>query len=128
MSVWDEKTRVTVGQVSLELPAILATHSDRPLDSTAAVFEGHGVTVIVDQGPFSDRLDSHVGKPEYREGVMPVAGATGRTVSFRNPAGGTYTVAVHVPEPMTLTVVVQADESVPEHVARNIVESIQTLA
>jgi hypothetical protein len=123
--IWDEKVRVTVGGVSLELPVALVKRQDGPIDSAAAVYEGHGVTVIVDQSPFSDRLDSHVGAPEYEEHVTDVGGAAGRLVSFRSPEDGTYTVATHLHEPTPLTVVVRADDSVPEEVVRGIVGSLR---
>lgn len=127
MTRWDEKVRVVVGKVSLELPVALVKRQDAPLDSAAGVFEGSNVTVIVDQGPFADRLDSHAGRPEYQEEVKPVAGTSGRTIFFRSPQGGTYTVAIHLPAPKHVTVVVQADASVPEQVPRDIVESLRLL-
>jgi len=91
------------------------------------VFAGSGVTVIVDQGPFADRLDSYAGSPEFREEIKDVAGTTSRAISFRSPDRGTYTVATHLPAPRHVTVVVQADASVPERVPRGVIESLQLL-
>jgi catechol 2,3-dioxygenase-like lactoylglutathione lyase family enzyme len=125
MTDWDETTRVTVGQVSLELPAALVQSAGAPIDSAAAVFEGGGLTVIVDQGPFADRLDAHAGRPDLREETREVAGATARTVFFRDPEHNTYTVGIHVPAPHYLTVVIQADAAVPEHVAHAIIDSVR---
>jgi hypothetical protein len=81
---WDEKTRVGVGKVSLELPAALLKGGDAAIDSAANVFEAPGLSVTVDQGPFASRL----GRPGYEEGDMDVGGTKGRTIFFRS-AGGT---------------------------------------
>jgi hypothetical protein len=124
---WDEKVRVAVGNISLELPASLSRGQDTPIDSAASVFSGSGVTVIVDQGPFADRLDSYAGHPEFREEIKDVAGTTSRAIYFRSPDRGTYTVATHLPEPRQVTVVVQADASVPERVPRGVIESLRLL-
>ena len=124
---WDEKVRVSVGNVSLELPISLVKRQDTPIDSVASVFEGSGVTVIVDQGPFANRLDSYAGHPEYQEMIKDVSGTTSRTISFQSPDRGTYTVATHLAAPKHVTVVVQADASVPEQVPREIIESLRLL-
>ena len=127
MTDWNDKARVAVGKVGLELPAAIVKKKDTPIDSASGVFEGQGVQVIVDQGPFADRLDSHVGRPGYREEIKDVMGTKGRVIFFRTPERGTYTVAIHLPAPRLATVVVHADASVPESVARQIIESIQFL-
>ena len=123
----DEKRQVVVGNVSLELPASLVKRQDTPIDSAVSVFEGNGVMVIVDQGPFTDRLDSYAGHPEFRETISDVAGTTIRTISFRSPDRGTYTVAAHLPAPRHVTITVQADLSVPERVPRGIIDSLRLL-
>ena len=56
---------------------------------------------------------------------MHVAGIVGRIVSFRTPEEHTYTVAAVLSEPVRATVVVRADDSVPEPEARRIIESLQ---
>ena len=124
---WDEKVRVVVGNVSLELPSSLVKRQATPIDSASNVFEGSGVTVIVDQGPFVDRLDSYAGRPEYQEMNNEVAGTASRTISFQNPNRGAYTVATHLPAPKYVTVVIQADAHVPEQVPREIIESLRLL-
>ncbi len=125
VSHWNEKVQVTVGNVRLNLPAALVKSQETAIDSAAALFEGSGVTVIVDQGPFADRLDSYVGNPEYREEIRNIAGTTARTIFFRRPDRGTYTMAVHLPAPKLVTVVVHADASVPEQVPGEIIASLQ---
>ncbi|HEY5875264.1 MAG TPA: hypothetical protein VIT64_08190 [Ilumatobacteraceae bacterium] len=124
----NETTRVRVGAISVVVPAQLVSASDAPIDSPAAVLSGGGITVIIDQGPFADRMESSVGRPDRREEPMHVAGVTGRIVSFRTPEEHTYTVAAVLSEPARVTVVVRADDSVPEHEARRIVESLQPVA
>jgi hypothetical protein len=122
---WNEKIRVTVGNVGLELPSSLVKRQDTAVDSASAVFEGSGLIVIVDQGPFADRLDAYVGNPEYREEMRNIAGTTARTIFFRRPDRGTYTMAVHLTAPKLVTVVVHADKSVPEQVPGEIIESLR---
>jgi hypothetical protein len=124
---WDDKVRVAVGNVSLELPTVLVKREDTSIDSMGGVFEGGGVTVIVDQGPFADRLDSYAGHPEYQDGITDVAGTISRRISFRSPDRGTYTVATHLTAPRHVTVVVQAEDSVPERVPKEIIDSLQLL-
>ena len=97
MTPWSKTARVAVGAVSLELPAILQRRGDAAIDSAASVFEGGGLLVTVDHSPFASRLDSDVGKPDYKEDVKAVGGVTGRTIFFRSPDDGSYTVGIHVP-------------------------------
>ena len=127
MTKWNEKVRVPLGIFSVELPATLVKRPGDAVDSVAAVFEGGGLSVVVDQGPFSDRLTSHVGRPDHREEAAEIAGVAARLVFFRTPADGTYTVAAHLPGPNGLTVVVSAAETIPEQIARNIVESVEPM-
>ena len=124
---WDETVRVAVGKVSLELPAALVKSGDAAIDSAANVFEAAGLRVTVDQGPFVSRLESHIGRPGYKEGVKDVGGAKGRTIFFRSDDGAAYTMAVHVPAPNYVTVVVRADASVSEAIPRAILDSLQLL-
>ena len=120
-----ETTRIRVGAISVAVPAQLLASTDEPIDSSAAVLTGGGITVIIDQSPFADRMESSIGQPGRREESAQIAGATGRIVSFRTPEDHTYTVAAVLSEPVPATVVVRADDSVPERDARRIVESLQ---
>jgi len=122
---WADKALVTVGSVTLELPAVLVDARGAAIDSAAGVFEGSGLTVIVDQGPFADRLDALAGRPDYRETSARIAGKAARIVFHRGEEPGSYTVATHLPAPQSATVVVRAEASVPEPVSRAIVESLQ---
>lgn len=125
MSRWEEKVRVTVGSVSLELPAEAVKGQDAAIDSAAGVFEGAGLRIIVDQGPFANRLDSFAGLPEYRQESREVSGTTGHAVSFRSPDRGTSTTAIHLPAPKFATVVVEAEPQVPPQVPPQIIDSLR---
>ena len=125
MTKWNEKVRVPLGIFSVELPAVLVKREGSAIDSPAVGFEGGGLSVDVDQGPFSDPLTSYVGRPDYREEAAEIAGVAARLVFFRTPADATYTVAAHLPGPNGLTVVVSAAETIPERVARDIVKSVE---
>lgn len=127
MQAWNKTMRLTVGSVSLEIPAALAKREGTAVDSAAAAYEAPGLSVLVDQGPFADQLSSYVGRPDYRVEATEIAGAAARIVSFRTPEEKTYTVAVHVPHLNRATVVVRAADSVPEQVARAIIQSVKPL-
>jgi hypothetical protein len=115
----------------------MVASTDAPVDSPAAVLTGAGITVIIDQGPFADRMESSIGRPGRREeplhvagvagvaGGAEVAGIAGRVVSFRTPDDHTFTVAAVLSEPARATVVVRADDSVPEPEVRRIIESLR---
>ena len=125
MTRWDEKVRVAVGNVSLELPVSVVRGQGAPVDSAAGVFEGSGLRIIVDQGPFANRLDAYAGLPDYQQQKTDVAGTMGRTVSFRSPEQDTSTIAVHVPAPKLVTVVVEAKPDVPKQVSEQIINSLR---
>ncbi len=114
-----------MGAISLELPVALVDAEAAPVDSATRVFEGAGVTVIVDQGPFADRLEGDRGRPQYREETREIGDTTGRVVSFRSADDATRTLAARLVGPPGVTVVVRADASVPAHVPRDIVNSLR---
>ena len=120
--------RVAMGGFSLEFPASMAKQEGNPVDSVSGVFEGGGISVIIDAGPFSDRLASYTGRPDYYEEAREIAGASAHVVFFRTPEEGTYTFAAHIPGLNGLTVVIRAAESVPQQVARDIVESVEPVS
>jgi hypothetical protein len=123
MTAWEDKVRVRVGRVSLEIPQSL-TKGGAGVDSEAAVFESPDLTVVVDQGPFADSLDAQGAAPGAGTETVTIAGRSARLLS--TPAeGGRHTVAVHVPELDRLTVAVHAGDTVPRHVPREIIDSIR---
>jgi hypothetical protein len=126
MAAFEPRVHVRVGAVGLELPATLTARAGTPADSASAVFEGEGLTVLVDQGPFAPSLDADVGRPGYREEPTEVGGTPARLVTFDEP-GGSFTTALEIAPPNRATVVVRADGSVPRHVPLDIVRSVQPL-
>ncbi|MDX2153779.1 MAG: hypothetical protein SFV54_23755 [Bryobacteraceae bacterium] len=121
----DETVHVTVGKVGLDLPAHLFRTAGQPIDSASGHYEGPGISVHIDQGPFSGRLDSHIGRPAYREEALQVDGHPARRIFFRSPDRNTHTVALRIDSPHPVTVVVHADDSIPERVANQIIESLR---
>lgn len=115
--------RVQIGHVSVELPVSMARQPGEGVDTAAAVFKGGGVTVIVDAGPFADRLDSYGGRAGFRAEAQ--GGGGGQTISFRNPGRGTFTVATRISGPKPATILVEADASLPEEAARRIIASVK---
>jgi hypothetical protein len=126
MTPWEQRVRVTVGKISLEIPAVLVK-SGHAIDSAAAMFEGNGLSVTVDEGPFASRLDSYAGRPGVKEDIREIGGVKSRVVFFRDPDAHVNTLAIHVPAPRLMTVVIRADASVPEEIPRRILDSLQPL-
>ena len=125
MTAFEPRVRVRVGAVSLELPVVLAPRQGTPVDSASAVFEGGGLMVLVDQGPFAPSLDADVGRPGFREVATEVGGSSARLVTFDDEGGASYTTALEVTAPQRITVVVRADSDVPRQVPLEIVHSVQ---
>jgi len=84
---WNDKVRIAVGAITLDLPAVLIRAHGRSVDSASGVFGANGLVVNVDNGPFADRLDSYAGSDEYSDRIATFAGATGRLVSCRAREG-----------------------------------------
>ena len=124
MSSFEGKTRVSLGAASVAIPEALLP-AGQSLDSPSNFFEGLGMSVLIDQGPFSDDLTSAVGHAEYRETTEQVAGVPAKVVSYRDPGGTGYIVAAHIPGLNRLTVVVRASDSVPRQVADEVIDSIE---
>lgn len=125
MALWNEKIRITVGSVSLELPEIMVRDQKHPVDTSAGVFEAEGLTVIVDEGPFADRLDRG-GGAEYEEKIIELAGYTGRLISYLVPSESTRVTGFHTTAPQSFTVHVRAGASVPTSVVEDIFCSLKS--
>jgi hypothetical protein len=126
MTSFEPRVRVHVGAVGLDLPAIVARQPGTPTDSASATFDGGGLTVLVDQGPFAPTLDADVGRPGFREERTDVGGSRARIVTY-DEDDGSFTTALEIAAPHRATVVVRADSSVPRQVPLEIVRSVQTL-
>lgn len=122
---WNEKVRVAVGAVALDLPVALVRGRGRSVDTSAAVFGANGLVVNVDDGPFADRLDSYAGSDGCTERIAMFGGATGRFVSCRARDGRAHITAFHACTPRVFTVSTQADPAVPHSVVEDIFHSLQ---
>lgn len=120
---WRNRVLVRVGGLELQVPSALVGDTAAS-DEPAAVFEGPGLTVVVDVGPFADPLDAHAGKPDFQEAPVRVSGARGRRVSFRAPDTGTATDALHVGGDRPFTVAVISAPAVPAAVAAEVLASV----
>jgi hypothetical protein len=122
---WNDKVRIAVGAITLDLPAVLIRAHGRSVDSASGVFGANGLVVNVDNGPFADRLDSYAGSDEYSDRIATFAGATGRLVSCRARDGRTHITAFHARTPRVFTVVTHADGAVPPSVVEDIFHSLR---
>ncbi len=120
---WDETVLVHVGHVTVRVPIVLLRREERAFDSTAAVFEGAGQRVIVDEGPFADPLQSRTGTASFHERVERIGGTRARVVSF-DDAQGSHTVAAHLQAPRC-TITAVGDPQVPHVVLKQIISSIE---
>src|SRR5215211_3306988 len=111
MTAFERWVHVRVGTLVLDLPAVLVPRQGTTVDSASAVFEGGGLFVLVDQGPFAPSLDADVGRPGFSEVPAEVGGSPGRLVTFVSESGTSYTTAVEVAAPRRVTVVVRAGSS-----------------
>jgi hypothetical protein len=119
--------RVRVGTVSLAVPDYLVEDPGQPIDSPSKVLTGPHMSIVIDQGPFADRLAGMVNCPGYRKEYYNLAGTNARAVFCLNEGNAGYTIASHVPELNHLTVAIRAGEMSSESTARRILESIQGL-
>ena len=126
MTSFEPRVHARVGTVALELPATVAPQAGTPVDSASAVFEGEGLAVLVDQGPFAPSLDADVGRPGYQEEALQVGGSPARLITY-DEDDGRFTTALEIAGPHRTTVVVRADRSVPRQVPLEIVRSVQPL-
>jgi len=90
--------RVNAGtRVSLCIPRNLSPSSQQPVDSAVTAWESDDLSVLVDTGPFADRLDSPSTRAYSSEIVQ---GIPIRVVGFEDDDGATV-VAAHVPSALS---------------------------
>ena len=126
MTTFEPRIHVRVGAIDLELPAVLAPRPETAVDSASAVFEGGGLFVLVDQGPFAPSLDADVGRPGFHEASELVNGWPARLVTY-NDESATSTTALEVAGPQRVTVVIRATSDVPREVPLEIARSVQLI-
>lgn len=103
------------GGVGLSIPADMSAQDEQSVDTQTSTWAGGGVSVLLDVGPMSDRLDRH----EYHEEVL--SGRRARVVDFAD--AGSHVFAAHLSDP-TLTIVVRIQQPGQERLAREILRSL----
>ena len=101
------------------------------VDSTVATWEGSGLNILIDRGPFADTLASSESRSGYRSSQETIDGRPARIVSFVDD--GTRVVAAHVPRSPagaqpgeSLTVVIRLDSTVAhEDMAYEVIRSLK---
>lgn len=126
MTTFERRFHARVGAVSLELPAVLKPRQSTAVDSASGVFEGGGLVVLVDQGPFAPSLDADAGRPGRQEVPVVVGGHPARLVTFDDDTTS-YTTALEVAGPQRVTVFIHARGDVPREVPLEIAHSVQLL-
>jgi hypothetical protein len=123
--------RLTLGnRIRLSVPADVSPSAEPSIDSGASLWRGEGVTVIFDEGPFSDPLTSYSNRPNYRMTDEVIGGRRARVVSFEPEDGGHYVAAHFLDESESgglVTVAVQTAKGVPPAVGAAIVQSVAFL-
>jgi hypothetical protein len=121
---WDSWLTVDIpGGGMIELPAVAAVpRAGIGIDSTAREFTAAGLSVLVDQGPFTRIPVGHESAPEYTERVVLIDGLTAVVVSYLD--SDSQVLAARIPELGNLTVIVRRREPAPPDVAERIVFSI----
>lgn len=129
MTDWDDRITVELpGGGTIEIPAVVVT--DRPpvgIDSTASYFEGRGLSILIDDGPFAGWPVGHESAPGYEDRFTRINGLDAALIKYQEP-DGEQVFAARVPELNNLTVVVRCRESVPQDVAERVLFSIQRSA
>jgi hypothetical protein len=136
MSDWQELTLAE--GLTLTVPADLSRGPEQGVDTAVATWNGAGISVVIDQGPFADPLTTYQGRPGSRSRQETIDGRLARIVSFVE-GNGTRVVAAHFPGARAgasagkgaaagkpLTIVVRVDPAVlREEVAFDIIRSLR---
>lgn len=83
------------GKLRLQIPEAAMQGDDQGVDSKAAIWKVGGMTVVIDEGPFSDPLTGYGDRPGFQEWWVERPVRPFRCVTFENP-DGTKAVAVRV--------------------------------
>ncbi|MDQ3829874.1 MAG: hypothetical protein M3361_11340, partial [Candidatus Tectomicrobia bacterium] len=105
-------------ELRLCIPAGLSEGREQGIDSSIATWKGEGISILIDQGMFSDPLTSYEGRADYRFDHETIDGRPARIVSFTE-SNGTRVFAAHFPSFRTdarlkegLTVIIRSDPAV----------------
>jgi hypothetical protein len=93
--------RVRVADVEIETPVDLA--SEASVEGGTAVLSGGGLTLIVDQGPFADRLTGYEDRAGFVRRREQIGGQPAELVTFRAD-DGTEVAAARLGDRLTAAV------------------------
>ena len=118
------KVRLASG-VTLEVPDFVASGESVGVDSLTASYEGEGLSVVVDQGAFVDRLESQASGTRLWRNLEEIDGTVAVVVAFRDADPNWTTYAAHFPEPVPMTIVVRAREDLGSEIPLSIIRSVR---
>jgi hypothetical protein len=101
--------------VNINIPPELSPVNAQGVDTAVRIWSGGGITVLVDLGPMSDRLD------RYEGSQVELSGRAARVAAFDDAAD--HVIAVHLDDP-ALTISVRFERTEQESVAHRIIESL----
>jgi hypothetical protein len=85
---------VTVGnRFRLRSPVDLTVADAAGVDSNATALEGRNISVVIDEGPFSDPLTSYGNRQGVQSSEEPIDGHPARVVSFPLDDGSQFAAA-----------------------------------
>jgi hypothetical protein len=108
----DQRVQLDDG-LTISIPSELSPGDEQGIDSAVRTWSGGGITVLVDAGPMSDRLD--------RGESQSLSGRAARVAAFVDTGG--HVVAAHLDDP-PMTISVRFERAEQEGVARRIIESL----
>jgi hypothetical protein len=85
--------RLVVPGLWLTVPDYIIPTGATGIDSPASTLSGGGITITVDQGPFSDPVTRYAGQPGYQVSTEDIAGQPTRVVYFEDADGVRHLVA-----------------------------------
>ena len=89
---------------------------------------GRGITVIVDRGPFADRLDGYESKRGFERRVQRISGEDATVVRFLTDDGSTIVGGARfteTPSHAALTFVVHVDREHDGDLADRVIQTIE---
>jgi hypothetical protein len=122
------QTRMVAPGLRLTVPDWIVPADAQGIDSMASALSGGGITIIVDEGPFSDPATRYADQPSYEISAKTINGHPMRIVSFEDNAGVRYVMArLEVEDnrgtPKVVTIVIQVEPDADLVVAQNVLES-----
>jgi hypothetical protein len=77
-------------RLRIRSPVELSRSNAVAIDSNASIWEGPDLTIVVDEGPFSDPLATHGGRPIGQSAEETIGGRAARVVSSRLDDGSQF--------------------------------------